>query len=92
MKTILYGVSMKEKEAVNVSEKLAKEEHNLYKYESNISQNKVMWIEKYLTNILDKGKILVELGCGSGKQMFKVEELGLNVIGVELSGGMIKWI
>ncbi|MDR0643391.1 MAG: class I SAM-dependent methyltransferase [Treponema sp.] len=82
---------MKEDDAINVSEKLAKEEHDLYKYESNVSQNKVIWIKKYLTNILNKGKILVDLGCGSGKQMFKVEELGLAVIGVELSEGMIKW-
>jgi len=63
---------------------------NLKHYKSTLSQERVKWINEYLLNYLEKDKTLIEFGCGAGKQLFKIEELGLKIIGIEISKEMIK--
>jgi ubiquinone/menaquinone biosynthesis C-methylase UbiE len=82
---------MSEELAKKMSNAIAQTEHDLLKFETELSQKRIEWIDKYLLEYLKKGGILVDLGCGSGKQMFKIEKLGINVIGIEISEGMIKW-
>jgi SAM-dependent methyltransferase len=81
---------MKEKLAKKLSDIIAENDHDLFVYKSELSQNKVKWIEKYLYKYLEPGKTLVEFGCGSAKQILKIEELGIKVIGIEISRGMIQ--
>jgi SAM-dependent methyltransferase len=80
---------MKEETAKRFSDAIAENDDDLLEYGSALSQSKVKWISEYLYKYIEPGKTLVELGCGSGKQIFKVEELGLKVIGIEISKGMI---
>jgi ubiquinone/menaquinone biosynthesis C-methylase UbiE len=86
------GEIVKEKRAIAVSDAIAKNDHDLFIYESALSQEKVKWIDDYLKDFLELGKTILELGCGSGKQLFKIEEYGLQTIGLEISKEMIKRI
>lgn len=81
---------MKEEIAKKLSDAIAENDHDLLIYKSKLSQSRVKWINEYLYKYVEPGKTFVELGCASGKQIFKVEELGLNVIGIEISKGMIQ--
>ncbi|MDR2617735.1 MAG: class I SAM-dependent methyltransferase [Treponema sp.] len=81
---------MKEEIAKKLSNAVAENDHDLLIYKSELSQSKVKWIDEYLYKYIKPGKTFVELGCGSGKQIFKVEELGLKVTGIEISKGMIQ--
>ena len=44
---------------------------------------------EHLTPYVEKGKRLLELGCGSGKHTFRAEELGLSSTGIDCSEGML---
>ena len=81
---------MKEETAIILNNAIAENDHDLFVYNSALSQDKIKWIEEYLYKFLEKDKTLVELGCGVGKFLFKIEELGLKTIGLEISNGMIK--
>jgi ubiquinone/menaquinone biosynthesis C-methylase UbiE len=83
---------MKENIAITVSDAIAENDHDILIYKSKLSQEKVKWIDDYLKDFLEPGKTIIELGCGSGKQLFKIEEYGLKIIGLEISQEMIKRI
>jgi ubiquinone/menaquinone biosynthesis C-methylase UbiE len=83
---------MKENIAITISDAIAENDHDLFLYKSKLSQGKVKWIDNYLKDFLEPGKTIIELGCGSGKQLFKIEEYGLKTIGLEISQEMIKRI
>lgn len=55
-----------------------------YKLEVNYLQNLV------INNIKTSGQDLLNLGCGTGKHDFEFENIGYNVLGVDLSKDMIE--
>jgi ubiquinone/menaquinone biosynthesis C-methylase UbiE len=83
---------MQEKKAIIASDAMAENDHDFFIYKSEASQEKVKWLDNYLKDFLEPDKTIIELGCGSGKHLFKIEEWGLQTIGLEISKEMIKRI
>jgi ubiquinone/menaquinone biosynthesis C-methylase UbiE len=81
---------MKYNLAKRVNDAIAKFNHDLLFFSSQISKEKIAWMEIHLKELLRKKGILVDLGCGSGKHAFQIENYGINVIGIDISHGMIE--
>lgn len=60
-----------------------------YLHTKDSYKNNAQLILRHLKK-LEKGKTLLELGCGTGNFCYKFAELGLEVVGIELSNDLLK--
>ncbi len=82
---------MEQKIAKKVTGAMLKFDHPLFDFRSKEAKEKVVWVCDFLKPYVKKDQLLVDIGCGTGKQSFAAEELGINVVGVDCSKEAIEF-
>jgi len=65
-------------------------DHELFDWCSTASKLCTAWISDDLQKFIKKGSKIVELGCGTGKQTYALENIGLNCLGIDICENAIK--
>ncbi|MBN1437541.1 MAG: class I SAM-dependent methyltransferase [Sedimentisphaerales bacterium] len=76
---------MKIEIAAKCSDAIVSTNHPRCDYRTEEAKRYVAWIEKHLKQHIEPGKTILDLGCGSGKQTFALEALGLQATGIDCS-------
>jgi len=66
-------------------------DHPLLDFRSREAKNNAKWVYNFLKPYLYKNCKLIDIGCGTGKQSFAMEELGADVAGLDCSKEAIEY-
>lgn len=66
-------------------------DHPLLDFRSGEAKKNVAWVYEFLKPYILNDCKLIDMGCGTGKQSFAVEELGAKVTGIDCSKEAIKY-
>ncbi|HOI92050.1 MAG TPA: class I SAM-dependent methyltransferase [Candidatus Rifleibacterium sp.] len=65
-------------------------DHELFDWRSTASERCTAWISESLWKFVNKGGKIVELGCGTGKQTYALENIGLDCLGIDICKNAIR--
>ena len=82
---------MEQRIAKKVTGAMLKFDHPLFDFRSKEAKEKVAWVYDFLKPYIKKEDSLIDIGCGTGKQSFAMEELGAKVVGVDCSKEAISY-
>ncbi len=76
---------MQKRIAQKITKAIVETGHPLLDFRSQEAREKTTWIKKFLKPYIPKNGLSLDLGCGTGKQSFAIEELGAQVVGIDCS-------
>lgn len=68
-------------------------QHNIKAFTSQIEEYKIYYLrpdEEYLINKYFKGKTVLVLGCGAGRTLIPLHQMGYQVIGIDITPKMVQ--
>lgn len=78
--------------AKKITKAIVEIDHPLFDFRSKEAKINVKWVHMYLKHYVTKKVCqMLDVGCGTGKQSFAMEELGAAVTGIDCSREAIKY-
>jgi ubiquinone/menaquinone biosynthesis C-methylase UbiE len=74
---------MDTQKAVALYDAMARTGHPRNDYRTEEAKRYTHWMLDFATNYISPNDLLVDLGCGAGKQTFQAEELGARAVGLD---------
>lgn len=85
------GLGMKVDQASKMSNAIARTRSPRLDFRTAEARTYTAWMEEHVQPYLHPGDLLLDVGCGSGKQTFKAESLGARALGIDCAVEMIRY-